>query len=280
MSTPNVFLCHASEDKDTVTSVHAQLLAFGFQPWLDKVDLVPGHDWQCEIRKAIRASNFVIVFLSTNSVSKRGYVQKEFKLALDALDECPEGAIYLIPVKIDECEVPQKFAHLHYVSLREPGALEKIAKAIRRHSSKIESSAVPSLSAAEFGSIVSRGIFPAYDLDQNFRFKKWNPIFDAIIAKPMGLRHGQHAMELVNRCDNYKEIIYHSRAVFQPDAFPTYDRETIVMSIPNFGRVVFNKTAFQAGSQEWHVELFPIDGERIAELFHGMKRVAESSGVA
>lgn len=280
MSAPKIFLCHASEDKDTVASVHAQLHAFGFQPWLDKIDLLPGDDWQCEIPKVIKASDFVMVFLSTTSVSKRGYVQKEFKLALDVLDECPEGTIYLIPVKLDDCNVPQKFAHLHYVSLREPGALEKIAKAIRRHSSKVKDSTTPSLSAADFASIVSRGMFPAYDLDENFLFKRWNRIFEAIIARPMGLTHGQHVMELVHRCDNYKEIIYHSRAVFQPDAFPTHDRETIVMSTPNFGRIVFNKTAFQAGSKEWHVELFPVDGERIAELFHAMKRVAESSEVA
>ncbi len=280
MNPSKIFLCHAREDKEVVTRVHAQLKDFGFQPWLDKVDLLPGEDWQFEIHKAIRATDFVMVFLSKNSVSKRGYVQKEFKLALDVLDECPEGDIYLIPVKIDECDVPRKFAHLHYVSLQESGSLEKIAKVIQRHSSKTEETAPPAVAPSEFGSIVTRGAFPNYDLDQHYHFKRWNPIFDEVIAKPMGLTLGQHAIDLVKMCDNYDDIIYHSRAVFQPDAMPAYDKETIVIPTENFGRIVFNKTAFQIGNNEWHVELLPVDGEKIAEVVHAMKEIADTEGIA
>ena len=58
---------------------------------------------EVEIPKAIRASDYILIFLSKTSVAKRGYVQKEFKLALEVLREIPEGTIYAIPVRLDEC---------------------------------------------------------------------------------------------------------------------------------------------------------------------------------
>src|SRR5215468_10455558 len=105
-----IFLCHATEDKAQVREVYQQLKALGFAPWLDEVDILPGQDWDYEIKQALKASDFVIVFLSTRSVAKRGYVQREMKLAFDAWQEQPEGSIHTIPVKLDDCAVPRQFS--------------------------------------------------------------------------------------------------------------------------------------------------------------------------
>ncbi len=78
-----IFLCHASEDNNIVQEIYRRLQAEGFQPWLDKENLLPGQLWQQEIPKALKASDFILIFFSQNSVSKRGYVQREFKLALN-----------------------------------------------------------------------------------------------------------------------------------------------------------------------------------------------------
>jgi replicative DNA helicase len=45
--------------------------------------------------------------LSSNSVSKEGFVQKELRYAREISLEKPEGAIFLIPVRLDECDVPR-----------------------------------------------------------------------------------------------------------------------------------------------------------------------------
>jgi hypothetical protein len=78
-----IFLCHTSEDKAAVLDIYDCLTALGYKPWLDKKDLLPGQRWRREIPKAIRASDFILIFLSKTSIAKRGYVQKEFKLALN-----------------------------------------------------------------------------------------------------------------------------------------------------------------------------------------------------
>ena len=77
-----VFLCHASEDKDEIVKIHKKLKQNGIKPWMDKEDLKPGQLWDQEIKKAIKASDHVIIFFSKTSVEKRGYVQNEFKQAL------------------------------------------------------------------------------------------------------------------------------------------------------------------------------------------------------
>jgi formylglycine-generating enzyme required for sulfatase activity len=127
-----IFLCHASEDKVQVRAVYHRLRAIaGFEPWLDEEDLLPGQDWTREIPRALQTSDFILVFLSRGSVAKRGYVQREMKLALDALQEFPEGTIHTIPVRLDDCEVPASFRQYHYANLFDPNGFDRIVRAIR-----------------------------------------------------------------------------------------------------------------------------------------------------
>jgi hypothetical protein len=127
----NVFMCHASDDKPAVRHLHEQLQYAGFEPWLDEEDLLPGQDWQHEIAKAVRAADVVLVCLSRKSINKNGYVQKEIRIALDAADQVPEGRIFLIPVKLEDCSVPERLSKLHWVDLTAPGGPERLTRALR-----------------------------------------------------------------------------------------------------------------------------------------------------
>jgi TIR domain len=127
-----IFLCHASEDKVQVRAVYHRLRAIaGFEPWLDEEDLLPGQDWTREIPRALQTSDFILVFFSRLSVAKHGYVQREMKLALDALQELPEGTIHTIPVRLDDCELPASFQHYHYANLFDSTGFDHIVRAIR-----------------------------------------------------------------------------------------------------------------------------------------------------
>ena len=93
-----VFLCHASEDKAAVMKYYQLLQDAGFKPWIDKEDLLPGQDWDREIRRVIKKSDVALAFFSKYSVSKPGYYQRELKLLLEVLEETPDGQIKVIPV--------------------------------------------------------------------------------------------------------------------------------------------------------------------------------------
>ncbi len=87
-------------------------------------------DWDLEIRRAIRGSKHFLACLSKQSVNKRGYVQKELKVGLDVLDETPPGTIYLIPIRLEACEVPERLKPRQWVDLFKPGGLKKLLDAL------------------------------------------------------------------------------------------------------------------------------------------------------
>src|SRR5215210_8374580 len=100
-----VFISYAREDAEAAIRLYNELKNAGLNPWLDIKSLLAGQKWKIAITNAIRNSRYFIPLLSFNSVEKRGYVQKELKEALEVLDEFPESQIFLIPARLNDCNV-------------------------------------------------------------------------------------------------------------------------------------------------------------------------------
>jgi formylglycine-generating enzyme required for sulfatase activity len=110
-----VFLCHSSNDKPTVRELYQKLRAESWiQPWLDEEELYPGQDWNMEIEKAVESADVIIVCLTKGSITKEGYVQRELRTVLDFADYKPEGTLYIIPVRLEECEPPRRLRAWQY----------------------------------------------------------------------------------------------------------------------------------------------------------------------
>jgi hypothetical protein len=77
-SKKKVFISYARED-------------IVFDPWFDKESLLLGDEWRIAIVTAIKKCDYFLALLSSNSVQKSGFVQKELREALSALEELPEG---------------------------------------------------------------------------------------------------------------------------------------------------------------------------------------------
>jgi formylglycine-generating enzyme required for sulfatase activity len=112
-----IFLAHASEDRSQVRALYGLLVSLGAAPWMAPDSIDVGRPWASEIERAIRASRFVIACLSPHSIQKRGYVQREFRLALDLCAEMPGSEIFLMPLRLQPCEVPD--IQVGRVSLRD-----------------------------------------------------------------------------------------------------------------------------------------------------------------
>jgi len=126
-----VFLCHSSSDKPAVRALYRRLRTDGFQPWLDEEDLLPGQTWEYEIQQAVRSADVVLVCLSSRSVNKAGFVQKEIKFALDVADQKPEGEIFLIPVKLETCEIPERLRRWQWVDYFDAQGHNRLLGALR-----------------------------------------------------------------------------------------------------------------------------------------------------
>lgn len=125
-----VFLCHCSADKTVVRQLYMRLNGNGIDAWLDEEKLLPGQNWKIEIPKAVKNSDVVIVCLSKSAINKDGYIQKEILIALELADEKPEGSIFLIPFKLEPCEMPDRLSHLHCAGLDEERGYERLMRTL------------------------------------------------------------------------------------------------------------------------------------------------------
>ncbi len=114
---PKVFLSYAHEDIGMAKRLSSDLKRFGLNIWIDFESLLPGQNWKVTIEKAINQSQFYLLLLSSNSVTKRGFIQKEMKLAFEMLEQCSEDDIFMIPARLDDCESSLKIKDIHYIDL-------------------------------------------------------------------------------------------------------------------------------------------------------------------
>ena len=114
----DIFISYAREDQSVAERLYLDLQSRGFKVWLDSKNLLPGSSWRLEIAQAIRDSRSVLVLLSNSSSSKRGFIQSEIREALDALNEFPDGEIFLIPARLEDCQsAHRKLKDLQWVDL-------------------------------------------------------------------------------------------------------------------------------------------------------------------
>jgi hypothetical protein len=111
----NVFLCHSSHDKTVVRELYGRLVSKNWiNPWLDEEKLLPGQNWDLEIEKAVKESHVVIIFCSEDSVNREGYAQRELKYVLDLALEKEEDTIFIIPLRLGDCEIPRRLKSWQY----------------------------------------------------------------------------------------------------------------------------------------------------------------------
>jgi hypothetical protein len=134
-----VFLCHAHSDKDAVKALYSRLTKDGVDAWLDKEKLLPGQDWELEIRKAVREADVVVVCLS-KQFNQAGFRQKEVRLALDTAMEQPEGEIFIVPARLEECDTLESLRKWHWVDLFEEDGYELFIHALQTRADKIGAS--------------------------------------------------------------------------------------------------------------------------------------------
>jgi len=125
-----VFLSYAREDREEVEKVYQQLSTAGFKPWMDTMDILPGEVWMESIRSAIEKSDFFLACISSKSINKRGILQKEFKFALDVWQGMFESDIYLIPVRLEECTVPDSMLKFQWVDMFKSDGFSRLKKSI------------------------------------------------------------------------------------------------------------------------------------------------------
>lgn len=135
---PKVFVSHASEDKERfVLGFATKLRTKGIDAWLDKWEILPGDSLIDKLfEEGIKNAQAVIVVVSTFSVNKP-WVREELNAAMV---KKINGGSKLIPVVIDDCEVPEALQSTVWEKIKEldnyDAELKRIVSAIFEHREK------------------------------------------------------------------------------------------------------------------------------------------------
>ncbi len=76
-----VVICCAIKDIDFARKLYKNLRQEGLHPWLNYEDLVPGMNWKDELINAVKNSSYLLLLISSNSVSEQGVVHEELRTA-------------------------------------------------------------------------------------------------------------------------------------------------------------------------------------------------------
>ena len=129
----SIFIGAAKADDGAARELYQTLQNEGYQPWLASIDLLPGQRIEQEIEKTLTSADFAIVLFSYHALTQRGKVQRQYRLALDTLKEWPDGDVFMIPVQLDDCEIPYSFREFYTVDYRQKKeAVAKILQVVQR----------------------------------------------------------------------------------------------------------------------------------------------------
>jgi hypothetical protein len=115
---PDIFISYGREDRPHAERIASVLEERGWSVWWDR-KILAGEAFSQTIEKAIDGARCVVVIWSTTSVAS-SWVR----------DEATEGSQrnILVPVLIDEIEIPLGFRQLHAVAIGDPATEEDTSK--------------------------------------------------------------------------------------------------------------------------------------------------------
>ncbi len=108
MARGHAFISYVRADSLAADELQHALQAAGVQVWRDTSNLWPGQDWQAKIREAIisEAFAFIACFSRQSLAREKSYQNEELALAIEQLRLRQLDAPWLIPVRLDECVIP------------------------------------------------------------------------------------------------------------------------------------------------------------------------------
>lgn len=135
---PLIFVSYASLDRERVKEIVNWLDDARFRSWVDYRQLLPGQKWDYEIKRALDRATIIVLIISNNSIDKRGYVQREIRLALEKNEERLIDDIFIIPILLDDdATVPSQLSDFQFLRYHAPDSERLLTTAIRQQLTKL-----------------------------------------------------------------------------------------------------------------------------------------------
>lgn len=120
------FISHTSTDKPIAEAFAQELFANGVDVWLDKYEIRAGDSLSDRIEDGLKQVDAVVILLSSNAVKSK-WVREELRMALQR--RLQDENFMIIPVLLDECEVPLFLRDYRFIDWRR-GARQAFVEAL------------------------------------------------------------------------------------------------------------------------------------------------------
>jgi ubiquinone/menaquinone biosynthesis C-methylase UbiE len=285
----DIFISYAKEDREVARKISKLFEDEGWSVWWDR-KIPIGKTWRNVLEQVLQNMRCMVVLWSANSI-KSEWVKEE------AEEGKTQGK--LVPILIESVNPPMGFRTIQAADLigwngnnNLPGLqqlLAEMTKIIQQSretddlKNKVTQGARPS-SPGDFPIVVQDTarqtldlIGPSYTLDNTYYFSDWNPAFDMLVAKPLGLARADHCVDFIKRLENCDEVVERSKNVFAPGKDPLVDNEELRFQSPTYGLIKFRKIAALINDQKgnplnWTVNLNIASAEKEAELWQDLEQ--------
>ncbi|MGE7416181.1 TIR domain-containing protein [Methylobacterium tarhaniae] len=112
---PTVFLSYALQDEATAQLLALRLQDAGVDVWSD-TDINIGSSWTLTIQNKLRASDYIIVLVSSAGVQSRYWMNEA--ITSKSLQEFSDRSITVVPVLLDDVEMPPYLRDIQYIDFR------------------------------------------------------------------------------------------------------------------------------------------------------------------
>ncbi len=129
MQTPYLFISHSSRDKTFVSVLQRSLEYYGIPIFVDDKDIAPGDSIPERIHHGIERSTHLILILSAHAIASN-WVREEFDIA--KMRERINSSYKIIPLLIEDMELPVFLAHVKYLDFRQWMVKEKYYDELKR----------------------------------------------------------------------------------------------------------------------------------------------------
>lgn len=143
-----VFISYASQDTPKARELYQRLSDDGFTPWMDRMNLRPGDQWKVVMEQAINESDVIVACLSNNSINKEGYIQEEYRIISELAQEKPSGTIFIIPLRLEDCSVPNFFRRYHWLDYFDKNGYEILRQSLLRRAEQLRISVTSPISTS------------------------------------------------------------------------------------------------------------------------------------
>ena len=131
-SSDRVFIIYAHQDKKDAQLVADWLRQEGFDPWVDTEQIAAGQQWKEAIRSGLEGSGAALLLVTPNLDSSQGSTASEIRRAMAELRSKDRQLSPVIPVILQDADVPPMMRDVQAVSFQDEAGRTKIRDGLRR----------------------------------------------------------------------------------------------------------------------------------------------------